>query len=184
MRPLSLSNGRQLEKSEPMSWRGNRPVPTGVQAGREIGARSGWGRILQGCRGHPEHHPISWSGAGRWKKELQKWRSVAKVKLNWNGSICGGCLKSVFTQEQNVYHKLWTMQYPTLYCPIHDITCFLLMLHCFVLYWLGGQTFLGHIFKSKCWGQDFEGQHLSTNICGQNFVMDIKMLWSLCPHTV
>ena len=48
---LCLWNGRQLEKSEPMSWRGNRPVPTGVQAGREIGARSGWGAYCRGAWG-------------------------------------------------------------------------------------------------------------------------------------
>ena len=47
---------RQLEKNEPMSWRGNRPVPTGVQAGREIGARSGWGAYCRAAAGHPEHH--------------------------------------------------------------------------------------------------------------------------------
>ena len=34
-----------------MSWRGNRPVPTGVQAGREIGARSGWGAYCRGAGG-------------------------------------------------------------------------------------------------------------------------------------
>ena len=34
-----------------MSWRGNRPVPTGVQARREIGARSGWGAYCRGAGG-------------------------------------------------------------------------------------------------------------------------------------
>ena len=50
MRALSLK-WKTIRKERAVSWRGNRPVPTGVQAGREIGARSGWGAYCRGAGG-------------------------------------------------------------------------------------------------------------------------------------
>ena len=41
--PNIIFSWSQFENSGLMSCIGNRPVPTGVQAGRLIGARSGWG---------------------------------------------------------------------------------------------------------------------------------------------
>ena len=41
--PKVIPSWSQFENSGLMSCIGNRPVPTGVQAGRLIGARSGWG---------------------------------------------------------------------------------------------------------------------------------------------
>ena len=85
---LCLWNGRQLEKE-----RAHVLERKSTGADRGPGGAGDWskkrmGRILQGCMGHPEHHPISWSGAGRRKRGFKSRRVLPK--WNWIGNICAG----------------------------------------------------------------------------------------------
>ena len=114
MRPLSLK------------WKTIRKERAHVLERKSTGADRGpggagdWskkrmGRILQGCRGHPEHHPISWSGAGRRKRGFK--RGQVLPKWNWIGNICAGGL---FYQDNPKIYAFWPNRQYSITRQPHD----------------------------------------------------------------
>ena len=87
-----------------MSWRGNRPVPTGVQAGREIGARSGWGAYCRGAGGIRNTTQSLEVAQGEEKGASKVDKSQVLPKWNWIGNICA---EGLFHQDNRKIYLFW-----------------------------------------------------------------------------
>ena len=88
MRPLSLKWKTIRKRASPCPGEEIDRCRQGSRRGGRLEQEADGRRILQGCRGHPEHHPISWSGAGRRKRGFKSRRVLPK--WNWIGNICAG----------------------------------------------------------------------------------------------